>query len=608
MLRKIVDRVSAVLPASARGGLAGLPPPRENGPVPGHLSDSRLANLGARAVRDAWAGFADRFRIITRRARLRFEAGDWKGMRSDHVERLELYSSVARETAATVAGILGEKVEDRMVWAAMKAVYSGLIEERTDWDVAETFFNSVTRKIFSTVGVDPHIEFVDTDFDDPPAVPPEPVVRTYRGGDTAALVRGILLGAGFTTPFVDLSRDAEAVAARIDARLSRLGSSPRVDRIDLVDPVFFRGKGAYLIGRIHAGRDAVPFAIALLRPPEGIVVDAVLLTENELSILFSFTRSYFHVDVRSPHTLVNFLSSLMPRKRRAELYMALGHNKHGKTELYRELRRHLAASTDTFEIAAGTRGLVMVVFTLPGFDVVFKVIKDRFGVPKQVTRAQVLNRYRLVFRHDRAGRLVDAQEYEHLQFPKSRFTPELLDLLGRECARTVHVLDGEVAIEHAYVERRVTPLDVFLADASPADAERVILEYGQAIKDLAAGGIFPGDLLLKNFGVTRHGRVVFYDYDELTSLSECRFRRLPPAPTYDEELADEPWFAVGPHDVFPEELPHFLGLPEDLRSLLLSKHPELFDVDAWIGWQERVEAGDIIEVYPYGPEARIVSG
>lgn len=577
--------------------------------MPVHLSDSRRANLGARAIRDAWAGFADRFRIITRRARLRFDAGDWKGMTSDNVERLDLYGAVARETARTVAGILGDRVEDRTVWAAMKAVYSGLIEERTDWDVAETFFNSVTRKIFSTVGVDPHIEFVDTDFDDPPSGPPEPVVRTHRGaGDTAALVREILVGAGFETPFVDLPGDAAAVAARIDARLAGIGAPARVDRVEVVDPVFFRGKGAYLVGRIHAGRETVPLVIALLRPPAGIVVDAVLLTENETSILFSFTRSYFHVDVRSPHPLVNFLSALLPRKRRAELYMALGHNKHGKTELYRELRRHLATSTDRFEISAGTRGLVMVVFTLPGFDVVFKVIKDRFGVPKQVTRDQVFNRYRLVFRHDRAGRLVDAQEYEHLQFSRSRFTPELLDVLTRECGRTVHVLDGAVAIEHAYVERRVTPLDVYLAGARPADAERAILEYGQAIKDLAAGGVFPGDLLLKNFGVTRHGRVVFYDYDELTTLGECTFRRIPPSPTYDDELRDEPWFAVGPHDVFPEEFPRFLGLPDRLRALLVGAHPELFDVDAWTGWQRQVEAGEIIEVYPYGPEARLGHG
>jgi isocitrate dehydrogenase kinase/phosphatase len=570
------------------------------------LSDSRLANVAARTINDSWTVLSDRFRIITRRAKLRFDSRDWAGMAADHVERLDLYSKVAGETADAIRTVLDRRLEDRNVWMAMKAVYSGLIAARPDWELAETFFNSVTRKIFSTVGVDPRIEFVDTDYDSPPSDPPSPVFTTYEGGDdTAALLERILQASGFDAPFVDLRTDAELVASRVDGRVRRVGGLRSISRIDMVNAVFYRGKGAYLVGRVASGTQSIPLVIALLHEPEGVVVDAVMLTENQISILFSFTRSYFHVDVAGPNPLIHFLSTLMPRKRRAELYISIGHNKHGKTELYRELRRHIAYSGERFEVAPGVRGLVMIVFTLPGFDVVLKVIKDRFGEPKQLTRDHVLSRYRLVFRHDRAGRLVDAQEYEHLEFPRSRFEPELLEILTSECARSVMLGEDTVTIAHAYIERRVIPLDVFLDEAQPEAAEAAIVDYGSAIKDLAASGIFPGDMLLKNFGVTRHGRVVFYDYDELTTLDECVFRRLPVATTFDDELAAEPWFSVGPSDVFPEEFATFLGVQGRLREVFMIRHADLFRAEAWQEWQRQVSKSEIIEIFPYDDDLRL---
>ncbi len=569
------------------------------------LSDSRLANVAARTINDSWAVLSDRFRIITRRAKLRFEAQDWVGMAADHVERLDLYNKVATETAAAIRTALDRRVDDRNVWMAMKAVYSGLIAERPDWELAETFFNSVTRKIFSTVGVDPRIEFVDTDYDSPPSEPTVPVFTSYRGTGTTELVERILLAAGFGVGFDDLNGDAALVARRIDGRVARVGGRSGVECIDVVNAVFYRGKGAYLVGRVWVGTQSIPLVLSLLHETDGIAVDAVLLTENQVSILFSFTRSYFHVDVARPNALIQFLSGLMPRKRRAELYISLGHNKHGKTELYRELRRHIAQSGERFEIAPGVRGLVMIVFTLPGFDVVLKVIKDRFGEPKQLTRDHVLSRYRLVFRHDRAGRLVDAQEYEHLEFPRSRFDPGLLEILADECARSVTVGDDTVTIAHAYIERRVVPLDVFLAEASAEAAEAAVVDYGAAIKDLAASGIFPGDMLLKNFGVTRHGRVVFYDYDELTTLDECVFRRLPVADSFDDEMSAEPWFSVGPDDVFPEEFATFLGIQGRLREVFMVRHSDLFQAEAWQEWQRRVGRHEIIEIYPYDDDLRL---
>ncbi len=569
------------------------------------LTDSRLANLATRAVADAWVDLDSRFRIVTRRAGIRFAERDWKGMAADATERLDLYSKASAVAGRRVKEILRERVNDKRLWSSMKAVYSAFIAQRQDWELAETFFNSVTRRLFTTVGVDPGIEFVDSDFDEPPTASHAPAYRTLlRTNGNAALMEEVIRTALPTIEFTDLGVDAKQVADRLAEYLRKIGALQVVDRAEVADAVFYRGKGAYLVGRLYSGSHVLPLAIALLHDAAGVRVDALILTENELSILFSFTRSYFHVDVDRPHDLVSFLRSIMPRKRVAELYISIGHNKHGKTELYRDLLRHLAISNDRFEVAPGQAGMVMAVFTLPGYDIVFKVIKDHFPSPKTITRDEVRARYHLVFRIDRAGRLVDAQEFEHLEFPRDRFTSRLVEMLAAECSNNVEIDDDRVSLRHVYVERRVIPLDIYAREADPGSAAHAVVDYGFAIKDLAASGIFPGDMLLKNFGVTRHGRVVFYDYDELTRLEECNFRTLPNPANLDDELAAEPWFSVGKNDIFPEEFATFLGLTGELRGAFLGPHENLFTVGYWRQVQQRVQAGELIEIYPYAPERR----
>jgi isocitrate dehydrogenase kinase/phosphatase len=329
------------------------------------------------------------------------------------------------------------------------------------------------------------------------------------------------------------------------------------------------------------------------------------LDENEVSILFSFTRSYFHVNVKRPAELVSFLKSIMPRKRIAELYISIGYNKHGKSELYCDLLRHLESSKEKFEIAAGERGMVMEVFTMPDYDLVFKVIKDRFPPNKNTSREEVIGKYYLVFKHDRAGRLVDAQEFEHLQFDRSRFSEDLLEQLQGEAGGNVEVDDNHVVVKHVYVERRVTPLNIYLSETDKSEARAAIFDYGQAIKDLAATNIFPGDMLLKNFGVTRHGRIVFYDYDELSFLSDCNFRIMPPSRSYEEELSNQPWFSVSENDIFPEEFNYFLGLKGELKDLFLQEHSDLFEVNFWRQIQARIKAGKIIDIFPYEQNKRL---
>ena len=565
-----------------------------------------LPELAAEAIRRAFDSYQDRYVAITQRAKTRFERRDWPGIQADAGERLELYKKVVDETVVEIKQVLGGRVDDPDLWMRAKVVYAERVAKMDLWQLAETFFNSITRRVFSTVGVNPKIEFVDTCSRIRPVQISQPVYRSYtRPQTTAALIENILRDYNFAVAYEDLRRDAQLVAAKIEDHLNRVGSSSSIQKIDMLTSVLFRGKGAYLVGRFFTNSHNFPLVLALLNTPAGIQVDAVLLEENEVSILFSFTRSYFHVDVRRPAELVSFLKSIIPRKKIAELYITIGYNKHGKSELYCDLLQHLDSSKEKFEIAEGERGMVMEVFTMPDYDVVFKVIKDRFPPSKKTTREEVMAKYYLVFKHDRAGRLVDAQEFEHLKFERNRFSEDLIKQLGRVAGGNVEVDDDHLVIKHAYVERRVTPLNVYLREVDEIRARAAIIDYGQAIKDLAATNIFPGDMLLKNFGVTRHGRVVFYDYDELSFLSDCTFRVMPPSRSYEEELSAEPWFSVGENDIFPKEFSYFLGLKGELKDRFLQEHSDLFEVDFWHQIQDQIKVGKILDIFPYEQSRRL---
>ncbi len=571
-----------------------------------HLSDSRLANLSARAILEGFETYQSEFRRITRRAKKQFETRDWSGAQADAAERLQLYKRVVDPTMKGILDLLDGRPYEKLIWASMKAVYSGLIASRDDWELAETFFNSITRRIFTTVGVDPQIEFVDTDFETPPTPTRGPVYCAYkRASSPAVLVQKILTDFQFDAEYAHLEQDVAQAAARIEAHLKKIGALQVVERAEIVDAVFYRGKAAYIIGRMFSGSHLIPLGLALLHHEGGIEVDAVLLEEDDLSILFSFAYSYFHVLVERPYDLVHFLRTIVPRKRRGELYISLGYNKHGKTELYRGLLNYIETSDDRFETARGEKGMVMTVFTLPGYDLVFKIIKDRFAPPKMSTRQQVKAKYKMVFNRDRVGRLVDAQEFEHLKFARARFTDELLAELQAVAADTVALNGENVVVHHAYVERRVIPLNIYVKEADEAAARAAVVDYGRAVKDMAANNIFAGDLLLKNFGVTRHGRVVFYDYDELTYLTDCNFRLIPQSPYEEDELFDQPWFTADENDVFPEEFRTFLGLYGELRQVFEAHHADLFGIKFWRTMQAGHRAGEIIHFYPYRPSRRL---
>ena len=565
----------------------------------------RVSDQVARRMAAAFSAWHVEFRGMTRRARGRFARREWQGGQQDAAARLASYQGWVERLVAEL-GVLPPN--PRGHWSRVRDAFAQEVSGWPDADLAATFFNSVTRRLLGTVGSDSVSEFTDT------LLPhgsnaSGPAHRTLLADTvTEDLLHRILDGCPVGAPWEDQDADVRRGVAAIRRQLRELHDWPDRDlpiTAEILPGIFYRNKGAYLVGRLRSARGLVPLVLALTHEAHGVTLDAVLTSPDETSAVFGFTRSYFHADVEHPAPVIGFLASIMPVKREDELWTAIGYHKHGKTVFYRTLMRHLDTPGARFEVSEGDRGMVMAVFTLPSLNVVFKVIKDHFDPPKTVTHAQVRARYDLVFAHDRVGRLADAQEFDHLRFHRAHFVPTLLEELARVANRTVMMNGDDIVIRHAYSERRVTPLNLYLRSATPSAALSAIVDYGNAVRDLAAANIFPGDMLLKNFGVTRHGRVIFYDYDELCLLTDCRVRRLPAAATHEDEMSAETWFAVREGDIFPEEFRNFVMLPGQLGAAFLSQHEALFAPEFWWSMQERQRAGEVVDFFPYPATRRL---
>jgi isocitrate dehydrogenase kinase/phosphatase len=577
--------------------------------MPDRVPDLALARDCARAIFDAFGDYNAEFREVTRRARLRFETRDWAAGRRDATERIDLYDRYVAQTTERLRERLGERAIERDLWVRIRRCFEDEIRDFIDLEFEKTFFSSITRRLFDTVGVDPEVEFVALDLDPLSKVRPPQALNVYEfGGATENMIEDVLEDHSFESPWQDFKWSVDFVVAELKRAWEPLGGIERLTRIEFMRPIFYQNTRAYIVGRALGAAQPQPVVIALKNTAEGVSVDALLTSVRDTSILFGFTRSYFHADLETVHDAVVFLRTILPRKPLAELFTVLGRARQGKTETYRTFFRHLQHSRDQFVEAPGDRGMVMAVFTLPSFDVVFKIIRDRFAYPKTVVRKDVLDKYYLVFRHDRAGRLVDAQEFKMLRFPRTRFDPALLEHLLESTAQTVCVDGSDVVITHCYVERRLRPLNLYLAEASPLAARHAVLDYGQAIRDLAATNIFPGDLLLKNFGVTRNGRVIFYDYDELCLVTECNFRKLPRARSVEDEMRSEAWFFVDEDDVFPEQFISFLGLEPQQHEIFLEHHGDLLTPAFWRDIKRRHEAGEVLEILPYRPSLSASAG
>ncbi|QTF93406.1 bifunctional isocitrate dehydrogenase kinase/phosphatase [Halomonas sp. BM-2019] len=551
--------------------------------------------------------YRSRFKQITADASRRFRDAAWREAQQASAERINLYQEKVDETLGRLQRTFGDEVlADYECWREAKQHYAELISQRLDYELAETYFNSLFCSVFHHRHIRNDWMFVYSSREDAAHHSGIELCRRHRvAGDWVGAIRWALAEAPLETPFVDLERDAGLGGDFLTDHLPEAIRAAEDAEIELLKSVFYRNKGAYLVGRIRGGVEQVPLVLPVLHDEgEGLHLDTVLIEPDEVSIIFSFTRAYFQVEVVVPGEFVDYLQELMPGKPEGELYAAIGFFKQGKTEFFRALNRHVARREDKFIIAPGVRGMVMAVFVLPSFRTVFKIIKDRFDPTKKMSRENVREKYRLVKRNDRVGRMADTQEFSHFITRKDHYDPACLEHLLEVAPSTVYLRGDKVIIEHCYTERRMTPLNLYLAQCSAEETRAVLKDYGNAIKQMAAANIFPGDMLLKNFGVTRHGRVVFYDYDEVCYLTECNFRHIPEPLYPEQELADEPWYSVGPNDIFPEEFGPFLFADVRMRKLFHELHPELFDADYWKGLQQAIRDGRVIDVYPYRNKQR----
>lgn len=555
----------------------------------------------ALAILNGFDAFFAEYKNITLGAQARFEAADWPAAQKAMRDRLDLWKQKRAIVAEAATTITAGGVYDRDNWEVAKLEFSDLIQHHVNFEIAQSFFNSIYCYIFKHEKVRDLHAFVSA----PHGYKPEggeQIIHTYPfSGDGTGVVRQMLDNCHFNIPWEDQERDIGFImdVVRKDI-LPKLDLKNHQARAETLESLFFRNKAAYLVGRVVCGKLSLPFVLPIQNSGEGSVyVDTLLHDPDDISIVFSFSRSYFMVDASIPSEYVAFLQKLMPHKEIFELYNAMGMPKHGKSEFYRFAVDETLNSTAPYITAPGIKGMVMLVFTRPDFDYVYKVIKDRFTPPKEMTQEHVKACYSLVKRWDRGGRMADTQEFNNLAFDRRRFSDELMAELEKEVPSKISESGNALVFKHVYVERKMIPLNLYLKDCTEEELHSVMDEYGSAIKQLAANNIFPGDMLLKNFGVTRHGRVVFYDYDELCPLTDCNFRALPQAQNDEQEMATQPWYEVKPEDVFPEEFRLFFSGNQRAKKVFDKLHSDLYEPEFWRDLQIKIKNGFIPDLFPY---------
>jgi len=536
-----------------------------------------------------------------------FEKRQWDLIEKESERRLNFYDEQVKLYCTELKKELEQNERGVGFWRSAKRYYVHLISEHKQPELAETFFNSVFCHLFERsfynnqyIFTKPCISINYIDME-------EPVVNSYivRDGNIEETITQILESFSFACEFEDLCRDVQRLKDQLYKQFDHINSD--LFEIQIIKSPFIRGKGAYIVGNIvvdlHSNR---PILIALLNEENrGIFVDSLVADLRSISSIFSFSRSYFFIDTDYPSAIVEYLRTAIPGKTRADLYSTIGLHKHGKTLLYRHFLKYSKITNEKLIIAPGVKGMVMSVFTFPMFPFVFKMINDNFAPPKMGTRKMVKDKYYFVKNHVRIGRLADTWEFSDVAFPIKDIEDSLLEELKTKAPSNILIEDDLLIIKHMYIENKMTPLNLYLETATDEQKEHMIDDYGQAIDELINSNIFPGDMLTKNFGVTRQDRVVFYDYDEITLMSKPNFRKIPEPKTHEQEMASEPWYYVGPDDVFPEEFKYFMFPSPKMKQIFNRNYNKLLDADYWCSIQKRIEAEGVKNYYPYGEERRM---
>ena len=555
------------------------------------------------------AGFNRHYRIFTvynKKAAHYFARSQFHEAYQASIEQIDLYDARVNECMEAVKTSFRINKLDEKLWQDTKLAYIRLLYDHLQPELAESFFNSVSCRLFNRRYYNNNYIFFNTAVNTKDIQTSYPDYRSYypTENDYEQTIRQLLTEIPVKLPYEDLVRDTRLLTEAIRNYETKFSGINLFFQIHILTPLFYRNKGAYCVGRLVNNNRNYPFVISLLTRNHTLHVDAFLDDEFDISNIFSFARAYFKVDFPVPSAIVRFLRTLLPNKTIADLYTAIGFHKQGKNEFYRAFLYHLRHSNDQFITAPGIEGMVMKVFTLPSYPYVFKLIKDPEHIKKNILPQTIKDCYQIVKRKDRVGRMADVWEFSHVAFPLSRFSAECLEQLQATCASSLHIEGNYLIIKHLYIERRMIPLNLYVTRVDETEQERVLSEYAQAIKDIASAGLFAGDLLTKNFGVTNHGRVVFYDYDEVVPMARCNFRKIPEPMTPEQEMASEPWYSVADNDIFPEEFEYYIVTDPAHKKLLKANHPGLFQAESWQKIQQDIQQGILPDVYPYNQKKR----
>ena len=586
-------------------------------------SSQKLSLSIAIKILAGFEGHYENIKSASIEAKRCFEEKEWEKIDRDSKLRLNFYDVRVNDFCKKLSqelkqkNLYGAKAEfnksrslDKFnsdFWKSTKSVYTELITSHKQPELAETFYNSVFCRIFSRnfynnqyIFTKPCVSLNYIDMD-------EPVIDSYfvENNQLNKILRSVLKSYKFKCKFGNFDQDIERLQEQLFKQVPRLESE--VFEIQFINTPFIRGKCAYIVGKIVTQLHAdIPVLIALLNDDnKGLYVDSLLTDAGAISIVFSFSRSYFFITTDYPSAIVEYLKELLPGKTRALLYSLIGLHKHGKTHLYRHFLKYSKITSEKLIVAPGIKGMVMSVFTFPMYPYVFKVINDRFTPPKMGTKEMVKDRYYFVKNHVRIGRLADTWEFSNVAFPLKDIDDTLLQELKKKAASNIEIEDDLLIVKHMYIENKMTPLNIYLETANKKQQNHIINDYGKAIDELINSNIFPGDMLTKNFGVTRQNRVVFYDYDEITLMSTPIFKKIPKAKTYEQEMASEPWYYVGQNDVFPEEFKYFMLPNPYMKEVFNKKYKKLLDADYWVSVQEKIKENGVMDYYPYGSEKRM---
>ena len=559
-----------------------------------------VVNQTISEIQGGFDEYISAFNALSGLAPVNFKDRNWNELQRNHKKRLRLYKDHLKIVVERCKGILNEKNSNRDCWKAIKNGFGKLVSHRPDGELAESFFNSVFRKTYPLIFIDEELMFVHPGIDRVPSLPDPSLFNNYPGNwELNRIFEKMLDDFDFGVGYYQKRKDIEFLVNGVKEIILTRYTTSTETTIQVLKTVFYRNKAAYLIGRMYIGEKWMPFLIPFVHNKKGVFADTLIFNPDIMSGIFSYTRSYFMAEIDVPAQVVYFLNSVIRNKRPHELYNAIGFNKHGKTAFYRDFLTHISQSDDKFVLAPGIKGMVMTVFTLPSYNIVFKLIKDHFDPPKNMTRQQVREKYKLVSLHDRVGRMADTHEFEYFHLPLNRIHPDLLSELKNTVNSLLDIQGETLIIKHLYTERRLEPLNMYLEKCSPEDARQAVEEYGNSILQLAQANIFPGDMMTKNFGVTRQKRVIFYDYDEIEFLADMNFRKKPVPETYEQIYSPRPWYEIAPNDVFPEDFKRFMIGRQDVREYFFDIHQKLFDPDYWNQIRERINRGEFLHAFPY---------